>query len=202
MFTGIIEAQGTIKKLTKGNDVWQLLIEVPPNYLEDYIQLPIGSSVACSGACLTIIKQEADSFVVEITTETQACTNLGKVKIGTKINLERAMSATSTFDGHIVTGHIDGQAEIETLTKQGQEMMLTLCAPSELSQYIAAKGSVALDGASLTVNRVDGDRFDIMLIPHTLEVLGWHALEKGYCFNLEIDLLSRYVARYLQRRGL
>ena len=199
MFTGIIEEQGVVANITKGNDVWRLDIQAPRSFTE----LPLGASVACSGACLTIVEKTQNSFAVEITSETRACTNFRTLAKGAKLNLERAMSAQGRFDGHIVSGHIDGVATIEDITKNGDEMVLKLKlppAPTGLIKYIAAKGSVALDGVSLTVNRVAGDSFEIMLIPHTLKVLGWHGLEKGYCFNLEIDLLSRYVIGYLERR--
>lgn len=195
MFTGIIEARGVIKKITKSNSVWRLAINAPKPYSE----LPLGSSVSCSGACLTVIENNPNGFAVEITTETQKQTNFANLTEGAGLNLEQAMKAGGSFDGHILTGHIDGLAEITNLAKNGSESALTLKTTPALMKYIAPKGSVALDGVSLTVNRVEADTFHIMLIPHTIEVLSWQGLEKGYCFNLEIDLLSRYVVNYLER---
>jgi riboflavin synthase len=196
MFTGIIETLGEIKKITKGDNVWRWQVSAP----KEYSALAIGSSVACSGACLTIVEKDKDGFVVEITTETQTRTNFNKLKEGSKINLERAMSLGGSIDGHIITGHIDGLAEIVSIAKNGDETGLALKAPPGLMKYIAAKGSVALDGVSLTVNETKEHSFTLMLIPHTIEVLNWHGLEKGYCFNLEIDLLSRYAVNYLERK--
>lgn len=196
MFTGIITGQGVIKDIQESDDVARWEIAAP----KDFCALPIGASVACSGACLTVMDKTATTFAVQLTSETLDCTNFKKATVGATLNLEKAMRANDTLDGHILTGHIDGVVEIESLHPRGEQMELKITAPAHLSQFIAAKGSVALDGVSLTVNAVDGNSFTLMLIPHTLKVLGWHELKKGTCFNLEIDLLSRYVARHLERR--
>lgn len=196
MFTGIITALGEIIELNKSSLVWTAKIKAPKNFTT----LPQGASICCSGACFTITKKNDAWFQIDISPETLSCTNFSTSKIGTKINLELAMIASTPFDGHIVSGHIDGLAELVKITPQGTAAALTLKSPTELSKFIAAKGSVALDGVSLTVNYVKGDLFDIMIIPHTIEILDWAELKPGYLFNLEIDLLARYVVRYLERR--
>lgn len=198
MFTGIIEALGEVIEIDKGGSAWMAKIKAPKNFTS----LSQGASVCCSGACLTITQKDDGWFQADISPETLACTNFKNSQIGTKINLERAMSANTPLDGHIVSGHIDGLAELVKITPQGSAISLTLKSPVELSKFIATKGSVALDGVSLTVNNIKGDLFDIMLIPHTIEILGWAELKPGHLFNLEVDLLARYVGRYLERRQL
>jgi riboflavin synthase len=200
MFTGIIEDVGRIRALTAGKDT---RVEIETRL--PAADLAIGASVACSGACLTVIERGASSaggwFAVEASPETLACTTLGRWRVGSAVNLERALKLGDELGGHLVSGHVDGLASIRAIRKVGEgtsgSTVFELEAPAALSAYIAAKGSVTLDGVSLTVNTVDGARFSVNVIPHTLAVTTFGAAKEGGEVNLEIDLLARYVARLL-----
>ena len=196
MFTGIIEALGAVAAIDSEAAHWRLSITAP----DIFTRLPVGSSVACSGACLTITGTTEQAFQVDVSRETLDCTAIGDWQVGSTVALERAMTPQSRFDGHIVMGHVDGVADLIAIEEAGASRALTLRAPAALSRFIAAKGSIALDGVALTVNDVKGDFFDIMIIPHTLGVLKWDRLELGRRFNMEVDLIARYVARLLERR--
>ena len=196
MFTGIIEALGEIAAIKAEQAHWRMSITAP----DMFMALPIGASVACAGACLTIAGKQGRSFQVDVSRETWERTAISDWQIGAAIPLERAMTPQSRFDGHILTGHVDGVAELVSVEEVGESRALTLRAPRGLSRFIAAKGSIALDGVSLTVNLVKDDFFDMMIIPHTLNVLQWDALELGRRFNMEVDLIARYVARLLERK--
>ena len=193
MFTGIITDQGRILKLEKAGD---LRARIGTAY--DVAGVDIGASIACDGVCLTVVALGAEPenwFEVEISAETVSKTNLAGWAVGSVVNLERALRVGDELGGHIVSGHVDGVAEVTELRDEGDSTRVTFRAPEALARYIASKGSVALNGTSLTVNEVTGRDFGVNLIPHTKEVTNWGRVAKGDRVNLEIDTLARYVAR-------
>ena len=193
MFTGIISDVGTILEVTQMGDT-RYVIET--SY--DTKGIDIGASIACSGVCLTVIeKMETPSprFAVEASAETLNVTTAKKWAVGTKLNLERALKMGDELGGHIVSGHVDGVAEIKSIELDGDSLRFVFAAPEELAMFIASKGSVTLDGTSLTVNEVRGNNFGINMIPHTQAVTTWGQSKSGDLINIEIDVLARYVAR-------
>lgn len=160
--------------------------------LED---VAIGASICCSGCCLTAIEKGRNWFLIEASAETMNLTTLGGWKTGTRINLERSLKLGDELGGHIVSGHVDGIAHIKSIRTEGDSRRFTFTAPDALMKFIAKKGSVALDGTSLTVNDVDDTSFGVNMIPHTLAVTTWGDAQEGDSVNLEIDMLARYVAR-------
>ena len=192
MFTGIITAIGTIDHLEKQGD-WHLRIKTPWACKE----IAIGASIACSGVCLTVTQTGDDWFAVAASQETLDLTTISDWDVGTNINLERALAMGDELGGHIVSGHVDGLAELVSVTPENDSHRLVLRAPSHLSPLIAAKGSVTLDGISLTVNQVDGDLFTINIIEHTWTQTTLAQRQLLDNVNLEIDMLARYVARLL-----
>ncbi|WP_292285527.1 riboflavin synthase [Marivita sp.] len=190
MFTGIITDIGEIRSLEHAGD---LRARIGTGY--DTNGIDIGASIACSGVCLTVVQLGPDWFDVEISVETLNKTNIGTWSEGQKVNLERALKVGDELGGHIVSGHIDGLAEIVQMRSEGDSVRYTFEAPRALSRFIAPKGSVALDGTSLTVNEVDDTRFGVNIIRHTQEVTTWGVSKVGDRVNLEIDTLARYVAR-------
>lgn len=193
MFTGLVTDIGTLRHAESGR------FELGCGYALD--QDAIGASIACDGCCLTVVEVQPgegefhSAFSVDVSNETLSKTTLGRWCAGRKINLERSLTPTSELGGHIVTGHVDGIAEIVSLEPDGDSMRFEIEVPDHLARFIAPKGSVALNGVSLTVNDVDGSRFGVNLIPHTLQVTTWGELAAGDRINLEVDLLARYVAR-------
>jgi len=196
MFTGIITDIGRIAALEQRGD---LRARVATGYDTDSID--IGASIACDGVCLTVVALGADWFEVEISAETVSKTNLGRWAEDGRINLERALKVGDELGGHIVSGHVDGLAEVVGLRDEGDSTRLTLRAPAALAGFIAPKGSVALNGTSLTVNEVEGRDFGINLIPHTKTATTWGSVRLGDQVNLEIDTLARYVARLREWTG-
>ena len=190
MFTGIISDIGTITKLDQQGD---LRVRIETSY--DTAGIDIGTSIASDGVCLTVIAREGDWYDVQISAETISKTNLDRWQVGKRVNLERALKVGDELGGHIVSGHVDGVAEIVAIEDEGDSSRVTLRAPADLARFIAPKGSVALNGTSLTVNDVTGCEFEINFIPHTREVTTWEDVAVGDRVNLEIDTLSRYVAR-------
>jgi len=156
-----------------------------------------GDSIAVAGCCLTALELDADGFMADLSPETLARTSLGKLAEGSRVNLEPALALGDSLGGHLVTGHVDGLAELIARDPVGDNTVMTFTVPDELSRYIAAKGSVTLDGVSLTVNSVMGHRFTVNLVPHTLKVTTLGRLEIGGRVNLEIDLIARYLERML-----
>lgn len=192
MFTGIVTDIGTVVAR------YGTKLKIASHY--DPASLALGASVACDGCCLTVtrINEGADGdamFEVDVSNETAARTTLGRWKQGTRINLERPLSMGSELGGHLMTGHIDGLARILERKPDGDSARFVLEAPAEFAQFIAEKGSVALDGVSLTVNEVDGTRFGVNIIPYTLAHTTWGDRTPGDLVNLEVDLLARYVER-------
>ena len=194
MFTGIITDIGVVKSLTQRGD---LTARIGTSYDPDGIAL--GASIACDGVCLTVTaKGQGDDmawFDVDISAETVSKTAVGAWVVGRRLNLERALKLGDELGGHIVSGHVDGVAEVIAMADDGDSTRVTLRAPDELARYIAPKGSVALNGTSLTVNEVSGTDFGINFIPHTKEATTWGDASVGDRINLEIDTLARYVAR-------
>ena len=194
MFTGIITDLGRVRGIRANGDT---RIEIETRY--DTETLDIGASVCCSGACMTVIDKGADWFAVSASGETLARTILGRWKEGTAVNLERSLKAGDELGGHIVSGHVDGVARVLERTPEGDSLRLVLEAPASLMRYIAPKGSVTVDGVSLTVNEVDGARFGINVIPHTQAATTLGEAAPDDAVNLEIDTLARYVASLLDK---
>ncbi len=190
MFTGIITDIGTVTELDQAGD---LRARIATGY--DTASIDIGASIASDGVCLTVVALGPDWYDVQISAETVSKTNLGDWSVGHRVNLERALRVGDELGGHIVSGHVDGVAEVVAVADEGDSTRVTLRAPAALARFIAPKGSVALNGTSLTVNDVDGCDFGINLIPHTQEVTTWGGVAPGHRVNLEIDTLARYVAR-------
>ena len=190
MFTGIITDVGKIQQLEQRGD---LRARIGTSYQTDGID--IGASIACDGVCLTVVDLGPGWFDVEISAETVSKTNLDAWAEGRDVNLERALKVGDELGGHIVSGHVDGVAEVVSVRDEGDSTRVRLRAPDALARFIAPKGSVALNGTSLTVNEVEGAEFGINFIPHTKEVTTWGRVAVGDRVNLEIDTLARYVAR-------
>lgn len=193
MFTGIITDIGQVLELEQRGD---LRARIGTGY--DIGGIDIGASIACNGVCLTVIalgKSPQNWFDVEISAETVGATNVGGWTVGGRLNLERALKVGDELGGHIVSGHVDGVAEVVAMKDEGDSTRVTFRAPEELARFIAPKGSVALNGTSLTVNEVDGVDFGINFIPHTKVATTWGDTAVGDHINLEIDTMARYVAR-------
>ncbi|MET3660187.1 riboflavin synthase [Aquamicrobium ahrensii] len=196
MFTGIVTDVGTVAAVEPLREGVRLRIET----IYDPQTIDIGASIACSGVCLTVTAlaeggSNARWFEVEAWEEALRLTTAGQWKSGTRVNLERALKIGDELGGHIVSGHVDATAEIVARQDEGDAVRFTLEAPAEFARFIAPKGSVALDGTSLTVNKVDGRRFDVLLIHHSLQVTTWGERQAGDRVNLEIDTMARYAAR-------
>jgi riboflavin synthase len=195
MFTGIVSAIGEVIAVEMQGD---MRLTVACDYAAQ--SLTPGASICCSGICLTVIEAAElgvgrSSFSVQASAETRKRTTLGRWKKGTRINLERAMKAGDEFGGHIVSGHVDGICTISDIAAEGNAKRLRFRMPPELAPFIAEKGSVCLDGTSLTVNAVDGQEFGVTIIPHTQKATTWKLARLGDAVNIEIDMLARYVAR-------
>lgn len=198
MFTGIISDVGRIESVEQRGD---LRLRVASSYEMDSVD--IGASIACSGVCLTVVEKGADWFAVDISAESRSRTAPGMWAKGERLNLERALRVGDELGGHIVTGHVDAVGTLISATPQGDSMRIVIAAPAALAPSLAPKGSIALDGVSLTVNEVedqpDGSvHFGINIIPHTAQMTTLDSLPKGRAFNLEIDVLARYLGRMQQ----
>lgn len=209
MFTGIVTDVGRVTSIEKRGDT-RFVIET----IFDPDTIDLGASIACAGCCLTVVEKGKKGgsssegrrgwFAVDASKETLDCTALGSWKEGTAINLERALKAGDELGGHIVSGHVDGIGRIVEIRPEGDSMRFTFEAPPELGRFIAAKGSITLDGTSLTVNEVadmpgGATRFGVNIIPHTQAVTTWGEAKAGNTVNLEIDMLARYVARLAEK---
>ena len=194
MFTGIIETVGHVRELTsRGGD---LRIVVNTGEL-DMAAVQLGDSIAVNGVCLTAVEMTADSFTADVSAETVACTTLANFTVGTPVNLEMAMLPTTRLGGHLVSGHVDGVGEINRRWSDARSERFRLQAPSKLAKYIAAKGSICVDGISLTVNAIDGDEFELNIVPHTLSATTMGDSQVGQKVNLEVDIIARYLERLL-----
>lgn len=194
MFTGIIEAVGKIATLdVRGGDA-RLCLQSGALEMADVRH---GDSIAVNGVCLTVVEFTSSSFCADVSAETLACTTLGGLRIGDAVNLEKALLATSRFGGHLVSGHVDGAGVVQELESQARSVRLCIHAPETLARYIAAKGSICVDGVSLTVNRIEGAMFDVNIVPHTAQATTLGAYAPGKRVNLEVDLIARYLERLL-----
>ena len=200
MFTGIITDVGRVVSVSGSGDT---RFEIETVYEPDSIDL--GASIACSGVCLTVIDRgtrgDKHWFAVEASKETLDVTTAGNWQNGHSLNLERALKLGDELGGHIVSGHVDALAEIVNIRTEGDSQRFTFRAPKDIMRFVAPKGSITLDGTSLTVNEVDGDTFGVNLISHTQSVTSWGASRAGDRVNLEIDVLARYVARLKDTEG-
>lgn len=192
MFTGLVSAIGEVRRAENGH------FDIASPYTPDTIA--VGASIACDGCCLTATRIEAGPaggsvFTVEASNETLGLTTLSEWQAGGKINLERSLKIGDELGGHIVTGHVDGIARVISVTPDGASRRFEIECPHELAKFVATKGSVALDGTSLTVNTVEANRFTVNIIPHTLEVTTWGQKSAGGQLNMEVDLMARYAAR-------
>jgi riboflavin synthase len=196
MFTGIVTDLGEVRKVVRGAGK-ETRFEVRTAY--DTGSIEIGASIAHNGVCLTVIETGSDWYAIEASAETLSKTTLGDWSEGVRINLERAMKIGDELGGHIVSGHVDGVATVVSIEPDNQSKRFVFESPADLSRFVAPKGSVALDGVSLTVNEVDKRRFGINVIPHTQSVTTFGLLKVGDRVNMEIDMLARYVARLLEK---
>ena len=194
MFTGIVTDIGRVRRIEKKGDT---RFEFETVY--DTGGIAIGASICCSGACLTVVEKGRGWFAVLASAETLSKTTMGSWREGTRINLERALKAGDELGGHLVTGHVDGVATVQDLRPEEGSLRLRFVAPTRLARFVAAKGSVALDGVSLTVNEVEGPVFGVNIIPHTRSATTLGGLRAGDTVNLEIDPIARYVARLLSQ---
>ncbi len=196
MFTGIIEGLGTITELRQSDQGKRLALEA--DFVLDHTK--IGDSISVSGACLTVVAIEGKCFKVDVSPETLARTTFGRSKIGDRVNLERALRLSGRIDGHLVSGHIDGMGTIKHKKNTGNAIIVTIGVPESLSRYMIKKGSVAVDGISLTINNCGRDSFDVSIIPHTakLTTIGFNKV--GDLVNIETDMIGKYVERFVTER--
>jgi riboflavin synthase len=196
MFTGLVSAVGTIESIVPHGELKRVRI----SHCGPSEAIALGASIACGGPCLTVVARDAEDtwFEVDVGAETLARTTARNWRVGTRLNLERSLKIGDELGGHMVTGHIDGVAKIVAVAAFDGMKRFVIEAPPHLTRFIAVKGSVALDGCSLTVNEVMGDRFSILLIPHTLAVTTWNERKVSDEVNLEVDLMARYAARLLE----
>lgn len=190
MFTGIVTDLGKVRSVARERGA---RVAFDTGY--ETAGIAIGASIACNGVCLSVVEKGPDWFAVDVSEETLSCTTLGDWRVGTAVNFERALKLGDELGGHLVSGHVDGVARLLDRRPDGESLRLTLEAPRELARFIAPKGSVALDGVSLTVNAVTGARFGVNIIPITLRETNLGRLADGQRLNLEIDLVARYLAR-------
>ena len=194
MFTGIIEALGTLTKIERHGQDIRLTVDSGKLDLSD---VKLGDSIATNGVCLTVVQSLKQGYMADVSAETVALTGFARYKVGQKVNLEKALTATTRLGGHMVSGHVDGMAEVMQRQARGKAIEFWLKAPSELARYIAHKGSVTIDGVSLTVNEVDGDNFRLTIVPHTAGETTLLDLNTGDRVNLEVDLIARYLERLM-----
>jgi riboflavin synthase len=203
MFTGLITGIGTVSAVTPlgaGADA-RFVIRTPDNTVWAKADKVLGASIACSGVCLTVVESGADWFAVEVSAETLAKSTLGGWAEGSKINLEGSLRIGDELGGHIVSGHVDGLAEVVSATPEHGSIRWVFRLPADLAPFVAPKGSIAINGVSLTVNEVDDRNFGVNIIPHTAEHTNFTHLAAGDRVNIEIDMLARYVARQLSFRN-
>ncbi|MBW2940704.1 riboflavin synthase [Zhongshania aquimaris] len=195
MFTGIVETQGSIAAIEKRGGDMRLRISCASLPMTD---VKLGDSIASNGVCLTVVAIESDGFWADVSNETLSLSTFAKAVVGQSLNLERAMLVGSRFDGHIVSGHIDGVGRVAACHKDARSLRLSIQAPSELARYIASKGSICVDGVSLTVNRVEASSFELNIVPHTATETIIQNYGVGTEVNLEVDMVARYLERLLQ----
>ena len=192
MFTGIIQAIGTIDDIQQQDSSCVLTINTPSGFLDN---AKLGDSICVQGVCLTVTQLNGNMFVTDVSAETIRCTTFINLKIKQNVNLEKALTLSDHLGGHLVSGHVDGKGEIMSIAKESNSTQYTIQAPDEISKYIAKKGSICIDGISLTVNDVDENNFTVNIIPHTFENTAIIDYQVNTLVNLEIDLVARYVER-------
>lgn len=198
MFTGIVEAVGEIKQAISREGGISLSIAPAPGTL-NFGDIKTGDSISVNGVCLTVVALANETFTVDVSCETLSCTE-GLDKQGGRVNLEKALCLSDRLDGHLVSGHVDGIGEVVRFEPAGESYLLAIKAPRSLLKYIARKGSITVNGVSLTVNQIEGEELEINLIPHTLAVTTLRDLRAGAKVNLEVDMIARYVERLLAAR--
>lgn len=194
MFTGIVETRGTVTLLEQRGGDLRLGIEAPDI---DWSGVAVGDSIATNGVCLTVIELSSQGYFADVSAETLRLTTIGEWKKGERVNLERALTPSSRLGGHIVSGHVDGIGEVLTRSSEARSERFLIRAPASLAKYIAHKGSITIDGTSLTVNQINGNEFDINIVPHTLQVTIIGNYQSGTKVNLEVDVLARYLERLM-----
>lgn len=194
MFTGIVEDMGTVVAVNPADQGLRLVIEAPKSAAE----LNLGDSICTQGVCLTCVAREGSRFSVDVSAETLRRTTFGRLSAGDRVNLELPLRLNDRLGGHLVTGHVDGVGRLLTVVDEGESRLYTFEAPDEVARFLVLKGSIAVDGVSLTVAGLRGRQFDVALIPHTLRVTTLGALRPGDPVNLEADLIGKYVARLLE----
>jgi riboflavin synthase len=198
MFTGIVTDIGEIVSVDPGGKEGDRRFVIATKH--DMTPIAIGASIACSGCCLTVIEKKAGRFAVEVSAESLDKTHLGDWTVGSRLNLELSLKLGDELGGHLVYGHVDGVGKIASMTPEGGSVRFVFEAPPEVARFVAAKGSIAIDGISLTVNEVDGNRFGVNVISHTQAVTTLGQARVGQRVNLEVDMLARYVARLLEHQ--
>ncbi|MFV1984618.1 MAG: riboflavin synthase [Thiohalomonadales bacterium] len=194
MFTGIIQAIGKIQTVNKqGEDI---RLQVATNKL-DLSDVRLGDSIAVNGVCLTVVKLTENSFTADVSNETLACTTFTDLDIGNKVNLEKALTPMTRLGGHLVSGHVDGVGKVIERYSDGVSERFIIEAPAELAKYIATKGSICVNGISLTVNSIDGSAFSLNIVPFTLQETNMDSYQKGSLVNLEVDVIARYLERLM-----
>ena len=197
MFTGLVEGIGTVARVSTRGKVKRITLSIPATFID----LKAGDSLAVSGTCLTVVNAKKGEVTLEAVPETLSRTTLGKLRAGTRVNLERAVRADSRLGGHFVQGHVDGVGKVTTIRRLGETWVVAVSAPGEILVGLVEKGSVALDGVSLTITEVGGDGFEVVLVPHTLKNTTLGSWKVGGEVNIEGDVLSKYVARHLAPGG-
>ncbi|GAA4892239.1 riboflavin synthase [Ferrimonas pelagia] len=195
MFTGIVEAVGTLRKLEHRSGDLKVTVATGGLPLDD---VKLGDSIATNGVCLTVVSLGADHFVADVSAETLALSNFTQYSVGTRVNLERAVMPTTRLGGHLVSGHVDGVATVVSRESRGRAIEYWLQAPAELGRYLPHKGSVTIDGISLTLNEVDGARFRLTIVPHTATETTLTEKHAGDRVHIEVDLLARYLEKLMQ----
>lgn len=195
MFTGLVELKGILSRRSRRGPGYRVAVDAA------FGELSLGESISVSGACLTVVSSNATSFEADVSLETTLKTTLGALPLGSAVNLERALRVGDRMGGHWVSGHVDAVAEVQSVVSAGEAQRIRIAYPRELARFIAPKGSIALDGVSLTVNDVTDSALEVMVIPHTLSLTTLAELKPGSRINLEIDTLARYAVRFLEMSG-
>ncbi len=195
MFTGIVEELGIIRKIAEKKDIDQYQIQTASSFTTD---VKTGDSIAINGVCLTAYDIQEETFVVDVSQETKRCTTFGGLIRNNQVNLERAVTPSTRLGGHIVSGHVDGLGKLTDRIDHENESILWVTGPSDLTKYIAIKGSICIDGVSLTVNQIKQDQHCVTIIPHTLQNTTLNSLQHGDMVNIEVDLLARYVEKLIR----
>lgn len=199
MFTGLVEGRGTVADIWSEGAAMRLVIEVPESFTDNATQDVIGASVAINGCCLTVVEVDGDKWSFQAGTETLSKTNLGRLSPRDVVNLERSLPVDGRLGGHFVQGHIDGVGEVADINRDGEWVTIWFRVPQTLATQMVPKGSVAVDGVSLTIVNVERDRFSVALIPHTLEMTTLGVRKVGDAVNIETDILGKYVQKMLQK---